>query len=136
MKLYIKHTIDKYEYPIAIADSAEELAEMLGTTSNVVYSSIAHKRKGWEVVNVNEDDDLEMKNIALTKTLEEVTESVKVGHRINSQLRSEYRYIKEKLERIELREQQLKLELKEKEKELKEAKREITKFKNQTIGGW
>lgn len=55
MKLYLKTTKDKYEFPIAIADSPKELALMLGTNANVVKSAIAHKIRGWYRI---ECDDL------------------------------------------------------------------------------
>lgn len=46
MTLYIKVTQDKFELPIAVADTAGELAEMVGTSRNTVYSSIWHERNG------------------------------------------------------------------------------------------
>lgn len=45
MVVYIAHTMDKYELPIAVADSAQELAKILGTTSNSILSSISHEKK-------------------------------------------------------------------------------------------
>ena len=48
---YMKVTNDKYELPIAIADSAEELAEKCGTTKGVVYTSVTKSKYGW--VNKN-----------------------------------------------------------------------------------
>ena len=33
MKLYIKTTMDDLELPVAVAESAKELAEMTGTTA-------------------------------------------------------------------------------------------------------
>ena len=39
--------------------SAKELAEMTGTTAACVLSSISHGHKGWERVEV-EDDDAEV----------------------------------------------------------------------------
>lgn len=56
MKLYIRTTTDKYELPVAVADSPIELAEMLGTTSDSVLSSISHKRPGWFRVEVEENE--------------------------------------------------------------------------------
>lgn len=56
-KLYMYVTKDEYELPLVIADSAEELAQMLGTTKNTVLSSIAHKRQGWARVSVEEGDE-------------------------------------------------------------------------------
>ena len=59
MKLYVRTTTDELELPVAVADSAKELAEMTGTTVGCVYSSIAHDHKGWDRVEV-EDEDAEM----------------------------------------------------------------------------
>ena len=59
MKLYVRTTTDELEIPIAVADSAKELAEMTGTTAACVLSSISHGYKGWERVEV-EDDDAEV----------------------------------------------------------------------------
>ena len=44
MSLYVATTHDKYELPVAVADSPSELAMMLGTTANCISSSISHKR--------------------------------------------------------------------------------------------
>lgn len=46
MTLYIKVTQDKFELPIAVADTARELADMVGTSKNTVYSSIWHEKNG------------------------------------------------------------------------------------------
>lgn len=59
MKLYVRTTTDELELPVAVADSAKELAEMTGTTVGCVYSSIAHGHKGWNRVEVG-DEDAEM----------------------------------------------------------------------------
>lgn len=57
MKLYIKTTMDDLELPVAVAGSAKELAEMTGTTAASVLSSISHKHKGWDRVEVEDEDD-------------------------------------------------------------------------------
>ena len=57
MKLYIKTTMDDLELPVAVAGSAKELAEMTGTTAASVLSSISHKHKGWDRVEVEDDDE-------------------------------------------------------------------------------
>ena len=56
-KLYMYVTRDDYELPLIVADSAEELAQMLGTTKNTVLSCISHKRKGWARVSVEEGEE-------------------------------------------------------------------------------
>ena len=57
MKLYIKTTMDDLELPAAVAGSAKELAEMTGTTAASVLSSISHKHKGWDRVEVEDEDE-------------------------------------------------------------------------------
>lgn len=37
MILWVAVTRDKYELPIAVADSCKELAEMVGVTANAIY---------------------------------------------------------------------------------------------------
>ena len=59
MALYIKTTLDEYEFPVAVAGSALELAMMLNTSTNVVYSCISKKRKGWYKVEEEDDEDIE-----------------------------------------------------------------------------
>ena len=45
MTIWMKVTHDQYEFPVAIADSCVELAELLGKTANNISSSIAHSKK-------------------------------------------------------------------------------------------
>lgn len=56
VKLYVRSTGDRLDLPLAVADSAEELARMLGTTKGSVMSSISHGHKGWERVEVEVSD--------------------------------------------------------------------------------
>lgn len=56
MKVYLKVTKDKYELPLAIADSPSELAEMVGTTSNAITSAICHNQKGYKRVIIDYDE--------------------------------------------------------------------------------
>ena len=46
MILYIMVTRDKYELPLAVDDTAAELARMVGVTTNAVLSGISKARKG------------------------------------------------------------------------------------------
>lgn len=39
-------TADKYELPIAVADTAGELAQLMGTTENNIRSAIAKNKNG------------------------------------------------------------------------------------------
>lgn len=43
--IYMYVSADKYEIPLAIADSADELAEMLGVTRNAIDSSMSNARR-------------------------------------------------------------------------------------------
>lgn len=45
-KIWMEVTQDKYELPVAIADTAKELAEIVGTTTNNIVSQCSHYRKG------------------------------------------------------------------------------------------
>lgn len=63
MKIWMKVTTDEYSLPLAIADSARELAQICGADKNVIQSTAAHHRKGrlknpsYIYVNVEEGDD-------------------------------------------------------------------------------
>lgn len=46
MKLYLCVTRDKYELPLAVADSLSELARMCGVTTSAVASAISHESHG------------------------------------------------------------------------------------------
>lgn len=55
--VYMKVTRDEYRLPLAVADSASEMARLQGTTRNAVYSSVSH---GWgSYIKVEVDDDEE-----------------------------------------------------------------------------
>ena len=43
--LYVCNTMDEYELPIAVAANVPELARMVGTTVNCIYSTISHCQK-------------------------------------------------------------------------------------------
>lgn len=59
MTLYVRTTADKYELPIAVADSPKELAQMLGIKVESVYQRFwkAHPTRYWYKVEVDDDDD-------------------------------------------------------------------------------
>lgn len=46
MVLYMKVTNDKYQLPVAVTDTVKELAEILGTTQNVINSSLSRQKAG------------------------------------------------------------------------------------------
>lgn len=53
--LYIRTTIDKYELPVAVADSINELAIMVGKKPRNVATYFSHNRRGWYKVSVKDD---------------------------------------------------------------------------------
>lgn len=59
MKLYVKYSLDPPYLPEAEAESAGELARMLGKDLNVIRSSFSHHLSGYEIVEVDslEEDD-------------------------------------------------------------------------------
>lgn len=60
MFVYMKVTKDKYELPVAVADSAKELAEICGTSRTNILSAIIHaKQRGQNSVykKVEVDDE-------------------------------------------------------------------------------
>lgn len=56
MKLYTKTTNDKYELPLAVADSKRELAEMLGQSIGGVKSAYSHGLSMYHEIEVEEDE--------------------------------------------------------------------------------
>lgn len=46
MCLYIKVTNDKYELPLAVADTPTELAAMTGDNINTIYTQVCRAKKG------------------------------------------------------------------------------------------
>ena len=70
MKLYTYTTADKYELPLAVAETPAELAEMTGRNENGILSSISHQkaRKGpfrWHRVELTEEDAEELRQADL-----------------------------------------------------------------------
>ena len=65
MHVYMMVTKDEYELPVAIADTAPELARMVGTTENSIRSWISHSKNGGyrspyckvEIDEENEDEN-------------------------------------------------------------------------------
>lgn len=61
MKLYLCVTRDKYELPVAVADSPKELAEMRGVSNTTILSAISHVKSGftgnsiYKLVEVEDD---------------------------------------------------------------------------------
>ena len=60
MTLWLKVSKDKYALPLAVADTARELAEMCDTSINAIYSSVCHfnnsgKWGSYRKIEVEED---------------------------------------------------------------------------------
>lgn len=62
MKIWMLVTSDEYELPLAVADTASELAEICGVRENNIISSISHfkaknhKRCKWVCVHVSDEE--------------------------------------------------------------------------------
>ena len=54
MKLFMKTTTDKYELPLAVADSTKELASMLHLTNGSVASAMSRGVSGYHKVIVDD----------------------------------------------------------------------------------
>ena len=54
MTIYMKCTTDRLELPIAVADTAKELARMLGVSHYSVYSEISRGYGGYHKVVIDE----------------------------------------------------------------------------------
>lgn len=57
MTLYMLVTKDKFELPIAVAESTRELAMMLGVSPNIVSSSYSKKYSNWKKVEIEDEGD-------------------------------------------------------------------------------
>lgn len=56
MVVYVKYDRKKPHLPIAIADSAEELATILGKSVDVVRSSISHGHKTYWKIKIDDPE--------------------------------------------------------------------------------
>ena len=57
MTLYLKVTKDKYELPVAVADSKKELARILGLYPSGLYRAFRHGQGNSCYVEVEVEDD-------------------------------------------------------------------------------
>lgn len=57
MKLYLKVTKDKYELPIAVAESPRELAKMTGDDAKSISKYIWMGSKVYHRIEVEDDED-------------------------------------------------------------------------------
>lgn len=62
MYIWMKVTADDLQLPLAVADTAQELADLCGTTSNNITSTVSHWKAGriknpsYVCVEVKKDD--------------------------------------------------------------------------------
>lgn len=62
MKVWMKVTKDEYQLPIAVAESATELAKMVGVTREMIYRRISAHKSGitktccYVCVEIDEDN--------------------------------------------------------------------------------
>ncbi|MBQ0113293.1 MAG: hypothetical protein KBT03_09210 [Bacteroidales bacterium] len=47
--LWLLVTTDKYELPLAVCDTAMELARIVGTSENTIYSAVCHFNKNRKI---------------------------------------------------------------------------------------
>lgn len=63
MKLYLQVTDDRFEFPVAIAESQAELARMVGVSTNTIGSALCNLRSGrykssiYREVDIDDDID-------------------------------------------------------------------------------
>ena len=57
MTVYVKYSASFPGLPIAVADSAAELARMTGMTEGSVYSSISKKRRTFAKIEIEEESE-------------------------------------------------------------------------------
>lgn len=78
MKIYMKCTRDKYELPVAVADTPGELALMVGKSKGSVLSLISKKSRGWYKIEVDE---------GMTMTDNEIVKSYKEAKNKQNQIK-------------------------------------------------
>ena len=60
--VYMKVSMDEFELPVCVADTAIELAQMCGVNAASIYSSISHAKRGlirspYRKVDIIEEDE-------------------------------------------------------------------------------
>lgn len=58
--IYTMTTDDKFQFPVAVADSPSELARITGKTKGCVASSLTHGRSTFHKIVMTEEESLEM----------------------------------------------------------------------------
>ncbi len=55
--IYLRVTLDEYELPVAVADTARELAAITGYSEGSIYSMLCRGQHGFARVEVSENDN-------------------------------------------------------------------------------
>ncbi len=97
--LYMAVTVDKYELPISVRDTAEELGQAMGCTAASVYTAIARRKtgevRGFNVVKTADDERVLLNSTArgLAKstglTVDQVQEAVKAAPKMKDRAEME-----------------------------------------------
>lgn len=53
--LYVAYTHDEYELPVAVADTAAELAKMVGITRQSLYTMLTRKEGHYRKIKENDE---------------------------------------------------------------------------------
>lgn len=56
MMLFMKVTRDRYELPLAVAQTQAELARIVGVDESTVSKGLRNERSGYKKVEVEDDD--------------------------------------------------------------------------------
>ena len=78
-KYWMAVSKDKYRLPIAVADSAGQLARMLGKARGTIDSSVSHGKKAYERIEVDEDEYDEFIRGPAFKKASEVCRGIRAG---------------------------------------------------------
>lgn len=74
MTVYMMVTDDELELPLVVADSAQELADIIGRNVNTIYSGISHEKHGrikssiYKKVEIKECKRKRKKNVSRTSS--------------------------------------------------------------------
>lgn len=56
--LWLMVTKDKYQLPLAVADTAEELGQMVGVSRTTIIKSVTHRKKSRYIrICIDEEDE-------------------------------------------------------------------------------
>ena len=90
--MYMKVTKDRYEFPLLIADSVDELANIAGVHRTTIFRDIKRKGSGFVKVEVSNDEDLSLIRDEIANKGVEHFEKAKKEFAINGKT-EEYKYL-------------------------------------------